>query len=41
MQAGQFISDARDLQNLVVGVWNGRPVYMRDVAEITRRPGRV
>ena len=34
VQAGQFIADARDLQNLVLGAWNGRPVYLRDVAEV-------
>jgi multidrug efflux pump subunit AcrB len=39
VQAGQFIRDARDLQNLVVGVWNGRPVYLRDVAEVRDGPG--
>ena len=39
VQAGQFIADARDLQNLVVGVWNGRPVYLRDVAEVRDGPG--
>jgi multidrug efflux pump subunit AcrB len=39
VQAGQFIRDARDLQSLVVGVWNGRPVYMREVAEIQDGPG--
>jgi multidrug efflux pump subunit AcrB len=39
VQAGQFIADARDLRNLVVWVWNGRPVYMRDVAEVTDGPG--
>lgn len=39
VQAGQFIRDARDLQSLVVGVWNGRPVYMRDVAEVRDGPG--
>ena len=39
VQAGQFIADARDLQNLVVGASNGRPVYLRDVAEVTDGPG--
>src|ERR1035441_4287562 len=29
VQAGQFIADARDLQSLVVGASNGRPVYLR------------
>ena len=39
VQAGQFIADARDLQNLVLGAWNGRPVYLRDVAEVRDGPG--
>ncbi len=39
VQAGQLISGARDLQELVVGAWNGRPVYLRDVAEVSDGPG--
>ena len=39
VQAGQFIADARDLQNLVIGASNGRPVYLRDVAGVTDGPG--
>ncbi len=39
VEAGKFIADAKDLQNLVVGVWNGRPVYMRDVADVHDGPG--
>lgn len=39
VEAGQFIADARDLQNLVVGVWSGRPVYLRDVAEVSDGAG--
>ncbi len=39
VQAGEFIADARDLQNLVVGAWNGRPVYLRDVADVQDGPG--
>jgi multidrug efflux pump subunit AcrB len=39
VQAGQFIADARDLENLVVGASGGRPVYMRDVADVTDGPG--
>jgi multidrug efflux pump subunit AcrB len=39
VQAGQWISGARDLQELVVGSWNGRPVYLRDVAEVSDGPG--
>jgi len=39
VQAGQFIAGARDLADLVVGAWNGRPVYLRDVAEVSDGPG--
>jgi len=39
VQAGQFIADARDLENLVVGASGGRPVYLRDVADVTDGPG--
>ena len=39
VQAGQFVAGARDLQDLVVGAWNGRPVYLRDVAEVSDGPG--
>ena len=39
VQVGQFIADARDLRSLVIGAWNGRPVYLSDVAEVTDGPG--
>ncbi len=39
VQAGQLIADAHDLRTLVVGVWEGRPVYLRDVADVTDGPG--
>jgi multidrug efflux pump subunit AcrB len=39
VQAGQFIADAQDLRNLVVGVWSGRAVYLRDIADVTDGPG--
>ncbi|WP_081999929.1 efflux RND transporter permease subunit [endosymbiont of unidentified scaly snail isolate Monju] len=34
VQAGVFLSHAEDLGGLVVGVFDGRPVYLRDVATI-------
>ncbi|HHI76787.1 MAG TPA: efflux RND transporter permease subunit, partial [Gammaproteobacteria bacterium] len=34
VQAGVFLSHAEDLGNLVVGVFDGKPVYLRDVATI-------
>ena len=33
IQAGRFITSIADLQQLVVAIKNGRPVYLRDVAE--------
>lgn len=39
VQAGQFIADARDLRDLVVGASNGRAVHLRDVADVTDGPG--
>jgi len=39
VQAGEFIADARALRELVVGTSTGRPVYLRDVAEVTDGPG--
>lgn len=39
VQAGEFLSGARDVGDLTLGVWNGRPVYLRDVAEVTDGPG--
>ncbi|MET0067407.1 MAG: efflux RND transporter permease subunit [Candidatus Thiodiazotropha sp.] len=34
--AGSFLRNARDVGNLVVGVNDGRPVYVRDVARVSR-----
>jgi multidrug efflux pump subunit AcrB len=39
IQAGQFFSEARDLEPLIVGVSQGNPIYLRDVAHITDGPG--
>jgi len=33
VEAGTFFTRAEDLQKVVVGVYDGRPVYLRDVAE--------
>ncbi len=33
VEAGNFLARAGDLQEIVVGIYNGRPVYLRDVAE--------
>lgn len=38
LQVGTFFRDARDVGNVVVGVFKGRPVYLRDVAAIVDGP---
>jgi multidrug efflux pump subunit AcrB len=34
VETGGFLSTAQDVANVVVGVYGGKPVYLRDVAEI-------
>jgi len=41
VDAGTFLQNAREVGNLVVGTFQGRPVYLRDVAEIEDGPGEV
>ena len=36
---GRFLQHARDLENLIVGVHNGAPVYVRQVANVIEGPG--
>ncbi len=38
VQAGSFLSDVRDIGALVVGMHDGAPVYLRDVAEVQEQP---
>ncbi|MGE5488552.1 MAG: efflux RND transporter permease subunit [bacterium] len=35
LETGQFLSTAEDVRNVVAGVANGRPVYVRDIATVT------
>jgi multidrug efflux pump subunit AcrB len=35
---GKFLSNAQDVKSLVVGTYDGRPVYVRDVAKVTQGP---
>ena len=37
--AGEFLKHASDINSLIVGVRNGSPVYVRDVALVTEGPG--
>ena len=41
VEAGPFLTDAREVMNLMVGVHDDRPVYVRDVAEIVDGPDEV
>ncbi|RUM89534.1 MAG: AcrB/AcrD/AcrF family protein, partial [Thermovibrio sp.] len=38
VEAGEFIKTINDLKNLVVAVYKGKPVYLKDVAEVTEAP---
>lgn len=38
VETGGFLKDAQEVGNVVVGVFNGRPVYLREVAKITDGP---
>lgn len=35
IETGGFLASAEDVRNVVVGVFSGRPVYLREVAEVT------
>ena len=38
VEAGEFIKTIDDLKNVVVAVYNGKPVYLKDVAEVVDAP---
>jgi len=39
IDTGRFLQHARDVESLIVGVHNGAPVYVRDVASVREGPG--
>ncbi len=41
VEAGTFIRNAADLENLVIQVSGGRPVYLKDVADVLDGPAEV
>ncbi len=41
LETGRFIRSREDLESLVVGVSEGRPIYLRQVAEVKDGPGEV
>ena len=38
VKTGQYISEQKDLENIVVGVYNNKPVYLKQVANILDGP---
>ncbi len=38
VQAGTFLTSVEEVASLVVGVFNGKPVYLEEVAEVRRGP---
>jgi len=38
VETGGFLADREDVASVVVGIYNGKPVYMRDVADLTDGP---
>ncbi|HVZ66453.1 MAG TPA: efflux RND transporter permease subunit [Lacunisphaera sp.] len=38
IETGGFLRDAADAANLVLGVWQSRPIYLRDVAAVVDGP---
>jgi multidrug efflux pump subunit AcrB len=38
IESGAFFRDATDAANLVLGTWQARPIYLRDVATVTDSP---
>ncbi|MGD8955995.1 MAG: efflux RND transporter permease subunit [Chromatiaceae bacterium] len=40
VQAGVFLSHADEIEELVVGVYDGKAVFLRDVARVTQGPDR-
>ena len=41
VDAGEPFEDARQLRDLVVGVFDGRPVFLKDVAQVEDGPDEV
>ncbi len=41
VQTGKFIKDKRDVENIVVAVYNGKPIFLKDIAKVVDGPGEV
>jgi multidrug efflux pump subunit AcrB len=41
IQTGKFIKNKRDLENIVVAIYNDKPIFLKDVAQIVDGPGEI
>jgi multidrug efflux pump subunit AcrB len=41
IEAGPFVKDIREVKNLLITLYQGKPVYLRDIAEVTDGPEEV
>ena len=41
IQTGKFIKDKRDVENIVVAIYNGKPIFLKDIAKVVDGPGEV
>ncbi|MBN2056491.1 efflux RND transporter permease subunit, partial [bacterium] len=41
LETGSFMRSVNDVENLVVGVFEGRPVHLRDIAQVSDGPAEV
>ncbi len=41
VQTGKFIKNKRDVENIVVAVYRGKPVFLKDIAKVVDGPGEV
>ncbi len=41
IEAGPFVKDIREVKNLLITLYNGKPVYLRDIAEVADGPEEV
>ncbi len=39
VQTGGFLTDTKEVENVVVGIVNDKPIYLKDVASVIDRPG--
>ncbi|HJV46801.1 MAG TPA: efflux RND transporter permease subunit [Bacillota bacterium] len=41
VKTGQYLTNKKEIEDLVIGVYNNRPVYVKDIANIEDGPGEI